>query len=106
MKVIRDNPRQTHQTASDENANAIKLAKTGAMPQGTWGAAAFGAPPSRIRQLRGLFVDGLGCTTGGKCYTTALAVEYGQESDPAITTRMEHVWEWASIWYRLKPRQR
>ena len=85
------------------DARASQVMTSGAIPQATWGSAAFGVPPSRIRQLRSMLVEGTGATAGGKRYTAAVALGYGEGADPTISMRVEQLWEWASMWYKLKP---
>ena len=36
----------------------------------------------------------------------AVALEYGEEADPARSMRGEQLWGWASMWCKLMPRQK
>jgi hypothetical protein len=81
---------------------AKKLFVTGALPQFTWGFQANGLSPTAVQTLRATMANASGVRRSGGCCTTALALHFGPEQDPAFKLREELFAMWFSLWSDLK----
>ena len=69
------------------NKKAGKLARTGLMPQATWGQQGKGMAPSRLKELRGTMVKLSSAWRPGACSSTAIELMWGEEKDPFFEQR-------------------
>ena len=77
---------------------AASLTLTGAAPQMLWGTQATGIAPSRMRSLRSSYAFAAGIQTRGRCTTTAIALRYGVDKDPAVAQPFLLFLEYIQMW--------
>ncbi len=80
------------------NRRAAKLTLTGAAPQMLWGTQATGVAPSRMRIIRSSYAFAAGIVTRGRCTTTAIALRYGVDKDPAVAQPLLLLMEYIQLW--------
>ena len=79
------------------NRKAAKLTLTGAAPQMLWGTQATGVAPSRMRSIRSSYAFAAGIQTRGRCTTTAIALRYGSDKDPAVVQPLLLLMEYTAL---------
>ncbi len=77
---------------------APKIARTGPFAKATYGTRVLGASPAQTRKLRKAMAAATGKQLAGRCLTTHLHLQYGE--DPAVTTATQHMREWLSFWQK------
>ena len=77
---------------------AWKLVTTGSFPQALWGHVSQGIAPTLLDRFRTQVAAATGICQPGRCRTTAIALAFGQGSDPAIKVAREQVSSWLSLW--------
>ena len=80
------------------NRKAASLTLTGAAPQILWGTQATGVAPSRMRSIRSSYAFAAGIQTRGRCTTTAIALRYGVDKDPAVAQPLLLLVEYIQMW--------
>ncbi len=71
-----------------------RLWKTNVLPAASYGIAAFGVPPTKVKKLRTVAVAAIGCDYKGGCVTTALHLQEIVKHDPAVFCRTEQLEQW------------
>ena len=61
----------------------------------------MGLAPSKVRALRTGAASSTPVRAGGRCGTTAVALTYGEEKDPAFAVRHRQLECWKQIWFDL-----
>ena len=70
---------------------ARELVTTGSFPQALWGHVSQGIAPTVVDRFRTSVAAATGICQAGRCKTTAIALAFGQESDPAVKVTREQV---------------
>ena len=70
---------------------ARKLVTTGSFPQALWGHVSQGIAPTVVERFRTQVAAAIGICQSGRRKTTAIALAFGQESDPAVGVVREQV---------------
>ena len=73
------------------------LATTGAFPQALWGQSSIAVSNSTLAALRTAAAAASGIGGHGRCATTAIALAYGPDQDPAVRVACDQ----ASLWFDL-----
>ena len=77
---------------------ARKLVTTGSFPQALWGHVSQGIAPTVLDRFRTQVAAATGICQPGKRRTTAIALAFGRDSDPAVKVARGQVSSWLSLW--------
>ena len=77
---------------------ARKLVTAGSFPQALWGHVSQGIALTVVDHFHTSVAAATGICQAGRCKTTAIALAFGQESDPAVKVAREQVSSWLSLW--------
>ena len=77
---------------------ARALAKTGAVPQATWGAVTLGMAPTAVKALKTQYAAATGIQSPGRCASTAIAICSGPRGDPAVKLVIDQVSLYVELW--------
>ena len=78
-------------------AKAKKLYLSNLWPAMAYGVSGYGVAPTTLRSMRTIAGRAALCAEG-QCVTTAIALELGGWSDPALSTRAIVIADWAWLW--------
>lgn len=80
------------------NRGARKLVTTGSFPQALWGHVSMGIAPTVVDKIRTQAAAASGICQKGRCRTTAIALAFGQQLDPAVKVAREQTAAWLDLW--------